>query len=351
VAVTQSALAGLDLTNPVLAAPMAGGASTPELVIAAAAAGSLGFLAAGYKNPDDLAGQIRSVRQRTPRFGVNVFVPNPVPVDPAEFRRYAAALQPDAAEYKLDLTGAEPMEDDDWWAEKIDLLLADPVPVVSFTFGVPDAAVIRRLRQAGTVTIQTVTSGAEARVAVAAGVDALAVQGYGAGAHSATMTPERFPANVPLTELAAEIGRDTRLPVIAAGGLSTAAEVAAALHAGASAVMVGTVLLRAGESGAAAVHRAALAAADRGDPVLTRAFTGRPARALPNAFIRKHSATAPAGYPAIHYLTSGLRKAATAAGNAELVNLWAGTGYRNATAEPVAAILTRLAREADASAS
>ena len=84
-------LSSLGLTCPVLAAPMAGGATTPALVAAAARAGSLGFLAAGYKTPDLLRQQIAEVRERTPVFAVNLFAPNPVPVDPAEFRRYAAA--------------------------------------------------------------------------------------------------------------------------------------------------------------------------------------------------------------------------------------------------------------------
>jgi len=107
---------------------------------------------------------------------------------------------------------------------------------------------------------------------------------------------------------------------------------------------VGTVLLRSDESGTSSVHRAALADPDRGETVVTRAFTGRPARALPNAFSRAHDGSAPFGYPAIHHLTSPLRRAATAAGDAERVNLWAGTGYRQATAEPLAVILARLSR-------
>jgi len=121
--------------------------------------------------------------------------------------------------------------------------------------------------------------------------------------------------------------------------------VAAIRHAGADAVMVGTILLRTDESGASAVHQAAIADPGRGDTVLTRAFTGRPARALANTFIEKYDAIAPIGYPAVHHLTSGRRRASAAAGNPELVNLWAGTGFRNASAEPAEAVLTRLAQE------
>jgi nitronate monooxygenase len=340
----KSPLSDLGLANPVLAAPMAGGPTTPALVTAAVRAGSLGFLAGGYKTPQLLADQIRDVRQDTGTFGVNLFAPNPIPVDPAAFRRFAAAIQPDAQKYDLDLSTVEPVENDDYWKEKVELLLAHPVPVVSFTFGVPDPNTISALRRAGTLTIQTVTSIDEARHAREAGVDVLAAQAGAAGGHSGTLTPGQPPAAVPLSVLIAIIQAETRLPVVAAGGLSTPAEVAAILHAGADAVMVGTVLLRTDESGASAVHQAAIAEASRGQTVLTRAFTGRPARALPSRFIDTYEAIAPAGYPAVHHLTSGLRKAAAAAGDPEMVNLWAGTGYRNATAEPAQAVLTRLSQ-------
>jgi nitronate monooxygenase len=337
-----STLSDLIRTNPVIAAPMAGGPSTPAYVRAAARAGSLGFLAAGYKTPQLLAEQVRAVRDTAQVFGVNLFAPNPIPVDPEDFRRYAAIIQPDAARYGIDLSRSAPIEDDDHWHEKIDLLLGDPVPVVSFTFGLPDPATISALRKAGTVTIQTVTSAEEAQFAEDAGVDALAVQASTAGGHSGTFTPQRQPEAVPLHVLLATIQDATRLPVIAAGGLSTPMEVAAIMHAGADAVMVGTVLLRSNESGASATHKSAIADLTRGDTVVTRAFTGRPARALPNGFIARHDADAPLGYPAIHHLTSELRKAAAADGYPEFVNLWAGTGYRNASPDSLEAILTRL---------
>ena len=339
----KAPLSALNLASPVLAAPMAGGPTNPALVAAAARAGSLGFLAGGYKTPAALEQQIVEVRAQTGTFGVNLFVPNPGPVDVAEFRRYAAALQAEADHYGLRLAGAEPVEDDDGWPEKVDLLIRDPVPVVSFTFGLPDRSVIAALKRAGTLILQTVTSPEEARLAAQAGADVLAVQALGAGGHSGTLTPQRVPAAVPLPVLAAAVQDGTGLPVVAAGGLSTPAEVAAVLRGGADAVMVGTALLCSDESGASAVHQAAIADPGRGPTVLTRAFTGRPARALPNTFTRKYGEMAPLGYPAIHHLTSGLRRASAAAGNPELVNLWAGTGYRNATTGPAGTILAHLA--------
>jgi nitronate monooxygenase len=338
----SSPLSGLGLTIPLLAAPMAGGPTTPALVTAAARAGGLGLLAGGYKTPEALAQQMTSVRAQAVPFGVSLFAPNPVPVDAEAFRRYARSIQAEGDRYDLDLTGGDPVEDDDHWHDKIDLLLADPVPLVGFTFGVPDPAVVAGLRSAGTVIVQTVTSAEEARIAADAGADLLAVQASAAGGHSGTLTPQRVPPPTPVADLVGEVRAAVSLPLIAAGGIATPADVAAALRAGAMAAMVGTVLLRADESGTSAVHQAALADPARDRTVVTRAFTGRPARGLRNDFTDRYTGEAPAGYPALHHLTSPLRKAAAAAGDPERVNLWAGTGHRHATAEPADRILLRL---------
>ncbi len=330
---------------PVLAAPMAGGPTTPGLVTAAARAGGFGFLAGGYLSAAALADQLAAVRADTDAFGVNLFAPNPVPVDPSAYRQYADAIRVEADRLGVELP-VEPVEDDDHWAEKLALLSSEPVPLVSFTFGVPDAAAVGALRRVGTLLAQTVTSAAEARVAAAAGMDALVVQALAAGGHCATFTPDRIPPPTPITDLVREIRAVTDLPVIAAGGLASAADVEAVLAAGADAAMVGTVLLRATESGTSAPYRAALAAARDTATLLTRAFTGRPARALPNDFLARYDALAPSGYPAVHYLTRPIRRAAVSAGDPDRINLWAGTGYAAATAEPAGAILNRLVSRA-----
>jgi nitronate monooxygenase len=337
-----SPLTNLGLSIPVIAAPMAGGGTTPAMVIAAARAGSMGFLPAGYKTPESLQDDISFVRDASVPFGVNVFAPNPVPVSVESYRSYAAAVQREADRFGLTLP-ADPVDDDDAFGAKIDLLLSNPVPVVSFTFGLPEATVIRALRKAGTAVVQTVTSRQEAELAAAAGVDMLAVQAGDAGGHSGTFTPDRTPARIPIGELIAQVTGAVPLPVIAAGGLATPQGVADVLRAGAEAAAVGTVLLCADESGASATHRAALSDPTRTRTVITRAFTGRPARGLQNRFIDTYEALAPSGYPAIHHLTSPLRKAAAAAGEPDLVHLWAGTGYRHARKAPTAEILSGLA--------
>ena len=343
-------LADLGLRIPVIAAPMSGGATTPAMVIAAARAGGLGFLAAGYKTADAVASEITAVRAASSRFGVNLFAPNSVPVASAAYRAYAAVVQREADRFGLILP-LDPIEDVDDFDAKIEVLLSDPVPIVSFTFAIPGvtsptrntgAGVVEALHAVGTTVVQTVTSPEEAELAARVGVDMLAVQAAEAGGHSATLTPERPPAHRPIGELIADINHTVRLPIIAAGGLATADAVAEAIHGGADAAMVGTVLLCADESGASATHQAALADPLRRETVVTRAFTGRPARGLRNRFIDNYEPATPLGYPAIHHLTTGLRKAAAAAGEPELVHLWAGTGYRHASRKPTARILAEL---------
>jgi NAD(P)H-dependent flavin oxidoreductase YrpB (nitropropane dioxygenase family) len=338
----RSPLAGLGITSPVLAAPMAGGPTTVALVAAAAEAGGMGFLAGGYKTAAQLGEQIAAVRESAPVFGVNLFVPNPLAIDLAEYRRYAGALRPLASRYGVELP-PDPVQDDDQWDAKISLLRSDPVPAASFTFGIPPRRVIDFLRAQGTIVIQTVTNTAEARAATDAGADMLAVQGCAAGGHSATLTPRQMPDPIPVAVLLAMVQDATRLPVIAAGGLATPLQVAAVIHSGAGAVMAGTPLLRTPESGASPVHQAAIADHSRGETVLTRCFTGRPARALRNRFIDQYTATAPAGYPAVHHLTSPIRKAAAAEGDPEAVHMWAGTGYQHAAQAPAADVLRGLA--------
>ena len=316
---------------------MAGGPTTPELVRAARDAGAFGFLAAGYKSADAVAAEIGSMRGP---FGVNLFAPNPEPVDPAAYRAYRELLLPLAEQYRVELP-AEPREDDDEWAAKVAVVAG--APLVTFTFGLPPAADLARLRRSGSLLGQTVTSAGEAHLAVEAGIDLLVVQGLDAGGHSGTFTPAEPLREVTLPVLVAEVRAAVDVPIIAGGGVGSAGDVRAALAAGADAVAVGTLLLLADEADTSATYRAALSGPERGEPVLTRAYSGRPAGGLPTTFMAAFEAHAPLGYPALHHLTTPIRRAAAAAGDPENVNLWAGAGYRHAVAGPAGEILRSLA--------
>ncbi|MDT0400030.1 nitronate monooxygenase, partial [Streptomyces edwardsiae] len=150
-------------------------------------------------------------------------------------------------------------------------------------------------------------------------------------------------ASQPLEALLAEVLAAVDVPVVAAGGLVSAGDVAGVLAAGAVAAQLGTAFLLADEAGSSPVHRAALQSPEFTETVVTRAFSGRYARGLRNRFIVEHDAQAPLGYPEIHYLTSPVRKASAAAGDPQATNVWAGTGWRQARTGTVAEIIDRVA--------
>jgi nitronate monooxygenase len=325
------------LPRPIVVAPMAGGPSTAGLVVAAARAGALGFLAAGYKTPKVMAAEIAAVRAATAEpFGVNVFVPGAPYADAATLRGYLDSLSADG------LIG-DPSWDDDRFDAKVAALLADPPPVVSFTFGCPSAEVVTALQGSGAVVVVTVTSAPEAAAAASAGADAVCVQGFEAGAHRGTFVNDDSPGrDRGLLSLIGEVSAVTGLPQIAAGGIMGPRQVQAVLAAGAVAAQCGTAFLRCPESGTNPLHKAALADPRYTATTLTRAFSGRPARGLVNQFIRDHP-DAPPAYPEINNATRALRAAAAAAGDTERMSLWAGQGYRSATTLPAGEIIERLA--------
>jgi len=328
------------LAIPIVGAPLAGGASTPALAAAVSEAGGLGFVASGYKAPEAMAADIAATRELTRRpFGVNVFAVTPTDADDAALEAFRSRLGPDAG---------EPRSDDDAFAGKVEHLLADPVPVVSFTFGCPEPELIERFRAAGSAVWVTVCDVSEASAAVAAGADALVVQGTEAGGHRAAFDDEA-PGDVgllALLQLVAAAAPGT--PLVATGGIATGRAVAAVLAAGAAAAQIGTALMRCPEAGTAEVHREALARPGR--TAVTRAFTGRSARGIVNAFMREHDAAAPHAYPAVHYVTAPLRARAKQAGDAEALHLWAGQAHELIRDVPAGELVRALHAEAVAAA-
>jgi nitronate monooxygenase len=317
----------------IVLAPLAGGPSAPELAAAVSNAGGLGFLGGAYLTPEQLRGQLESAGRP---IGVNLFVLSEHPVERAAIDAYAEELEPDARRLGVDL--GEPRFDDDGFDAKLELVLEAGIDVVSFTFGCPDQDALSRVRAAGAEAWLTVTSAREANAATAAGADALVVQGPEAGGHRGTWD-DRDDAGANLLELVGEISRRESVPVVAAGGIADRGAVRAALDAGAAAVQVGTAFLLCPEAGTADAYRRALRAA--GATAVTRAFTGRRARGLVNAFMRAHP-DAPSAYPQIHHLTAPLRAAARAAGDSDSFNLWAGASVALARAEPAADVVERL---------
>jgi nitronate monooxygenase len=330
------------LQPPIVLAPLAGGPSTPALVAAVCEAGAFGFLASGYLRPAALAEQLTELRSLTRRpFGVNLFTPAPRPAAPATYAPYVEEIGRWAGARGLPV--GEPRFDDDAYTEKLELLIRDPAPVVSFTFGMPDAEAVGRLHDAGSEIWVTVTTPSEAAIAVAGGADALVLQGTEAGGHRGSFSDDDSrPGYSTLSLLQLLAG--TPRPLVAAGGLMSGAGIAAALAAGARAAQLGTAFLLCPEAGTAAPHRAALR---RGDvpTKITRAFTGRAARGIVNEFMAGHDAAAVSAYPEIHHVTQPLRRRARADGDAGAINLWAGEAYALARELPAAELVRVLATE------
>jgi nitronate monooxygenase len=312
------------LPLPIVQAPLSGGASTPELIIAASRAGAFGILAAGYLTTERLREDIHRVRSSTAApFGVNLFVPGQESADPAALRSYAQRVRAEASR-----VGAEPGDpkwSDDEWQSKLELVLTERPAMVSFTFGCPERGVFGNLHRAGIEAWVTVTEPDEAELAAEAGADALVVQGFEAGGHRASFVDQDGVGEVGLLTLIRLVSRRVQLPLVAAGGICDGYAVAAVLVAGARAAQVGTAFLDTLEAGTSAPHREALRSRSR--TALTRAFSGKRARGIVNGFMARNIGEAPAAYPQVHYLTAPMRAQARARGEPSLINLWAGQGY------------------------
>jgi nitronate monooxygenase len=320
---------------------MAGGPSTVDLAVAVAAAGALGFLAGGYETAAGLAEDMAGVRAAgVHTFGVNLFVPGEPTSDPEGLAAYLGQLEPEAAALGVAL-GEASWNDDDYPA-KVEAVLAAPPAVVSFTFGIPAVDLVRTLQGAGTAVLLTVTTPEEAEVALRAAPDALVLQGSEAGAHRGSLANDDHPdQDRPVRALLAAVRRRTLVPLVAAGGVGGPEDVSDLLVRGAVAVQAGTAFLRCPESGAPDPQKDALGAAAFGRTAVTRAFSGRRARALVNAMVEAHPG-APAAYPEINGATRPLRTAAARAGDLQHVSLYAGTGFARAEARPAAEVVERL---------
>jgi nitronate monooxygenase len=290
---------------------------------------------------------------------VNLFHVPPSTSDMDALAVYARALEPLAARYGVAL--GEPRYDDDELMEKLDVVCAARVPVVSFTFGCPSPEMATALREAGSRLWVTVTDATEARLAADAGADALVCQGVEAGGHrGGFLTRPDAPGAADSADRRGGAGRElgllallrvvaavSELPLVASGGIADGSGVAAVLAAGARAAQLGTAFMRCPEAGTSAPHRDALSRP--GETAVTRAFSGRRARGIRNAFMDAYDGAAPIGYPQIHHLTSPLRAAARAAGNgrdSDAINLWAGQAFELAEERPAGELVALFAQQA-----
>jgi nitronate monooxygenase len=342
----QTLLALLGIELPIIQAPMAG-VSSPAMAAAAANAGALGSIGVGASNAAEARKMIAEIRERSNRpFNVNVFCHLPAKSDPVVERAWINRLRPE-----FNRLGAKPpavlteiyksfLEDEDMLAA----LLADRPKAVSFHFGVPSRDRVQALRNAGIVLLGSATSVAEARLLVAAGVDAVAAQGYEAGGRRGVFDPDAGDDRLGLMALTRLLVRELEVPVIAAGGIMDGAGISAALRLGASAAQLGTAFIACPESLADAGYRAALASDAANHTLMTRAISGRPARCLANRFTALGAGIPdreiPA-YPIAYDAGKALNAAGNSAGEPGFGAQWAGQGAPLARALPAGDLVSR----------
>jgi nitronate monooxygenase len=335
------ALLGTEL--PILQAPMAG-AQGSAMTIAVSNAGGLGGLPSALLSPGQLRAELAAIKAQTQQpYNVNFFCHVPPTADAAREAAWRQALAPYYAELGIDSASiaAGPARAP-FTAEAASLVEEFRPPIVSFHFGLPEAALLARVKATGAKVISSATTVDEAHWLETRGVDAVIAQGAEAGGHRGVFLTEDLSTQMGTFALLPQIVRAVKVPVIAAGGIADASGVAAAMRLGACAAQIGTSYLLCPESMTSALHRASLSSESARHTAITNVFTGRPARGIVNRLIRELgpiSALAPE-FPLATAAIAPLRAKAEAIGSSDFSPMWCG---QNATGcRPIpAAQLTR----------
>ena len=337
-------LLGIEL--PLIQAPMAG-AQGSALAIAVSNAGGLGSLPCAMLGPDALCAELGRIRAQTDKpYNVNFFCHRPPVPDATREALWRQSLAHYYREFDVDPAtipagpGRLPFD-----TAAADLLAEFKPPVVSFHFGLPDMALLARVRSWGAKVISSATTVDEARWLEANGADVIVAQGLEAGGHRGMFLTDDLTTQMGTLALLPQIVRAVRVPVVAAGGIADAAGVRAALALGAAGVQVGTAYLLCPEASTSALHRAALQSEVAGHTALTNLYTGRPARGIMTRLMREQgplSQLAPA-FPLATNAVAPLRAKAEAAGSGDFSPLWAGQNASGCRAVPAAQLTRELA--------
>jgi nitronate monooxygenase len=339
-----------NLRVPILMAPMAG-ACPASLAVAVANAGGLGGCGALNMKPDAIRAWAADVRAQTNgSFQINLWIPDPAPVrDLAHEARVRAFLGQWGPPVSPQAGDATPID----FAEQCEAMLDVGPATVSSIMGVYPREIVARLKEKNIRWLANVTTVAEARTAVAAGADVIVAQGMEAGGHRGSFEPER--ADTALIGLfallPAVVDAVGDVPVVATGGIADARGIAAVLLLGASAVQIGTGLLRTPEAKLAPAWADTIGKTQPEDTVPTRAFSGRLGRSIATAYVKAANAEGapkPAPYPVQRALSQAMRDQAAKAGDIERMQAWAGQSARLATTEPAGDLVRRLWAEAQA---
>jgi nitronate monooxygenase len=340
-------LRDLGLKHPIVQAPMAGGPSTPELVAAVSNAGALGSLGSAYSTPEQIAADIKKVRTLTGKpFNVNLFAGGYAPesqVDAAPMLALLAEIH-EALRLSPPTLPAWPVNP---FEKQLQVVLEARPAVFSFTLGIPEPAAMARLKAAGIAIYGTATTVEEGKMLEASGVTAIVAQGAEAGSHRGTFAGPFESAMIPTFALVQSLRAAVSTPVIASGGLMDGRDVAQALARGASAAQLGTAFLTCPEAGTPEAYKRAILAARTDTTVITRAFSGRPARGLLNTFISKLEGNEKIilPFPLQNALTRPMRTAAAQLGESGYLSLFVGQGVTRARTLPAAELIQRLAAE------
>ena len=324
------------------------GASSVARAAAVARAGGVGALGALLTEPAQILEWVEAFRAAGGGpLQLNLWIPDPPPRRDADaelrvarfLERWGPPIAPSAGD-------AQPPD----FAAQCDALLTARPTIISSIMGLYEPSYIDRMKAAGIAWFATVSTAAEARAAEAAGADAVVVEGMEAGGHRATFDADAAERSlVGLFALIPRVADCVSIPVVAAGGVGDGRTVAAALTLGASAVTMGTALLRCPESGLPGAWTDALENRDPEDTMLTRAFSGRLGRALTTEYVRaaaEASAPEPAPYPVQRGLTAGMRMDAATRNHLPTMQAWAGQGAALARAEPARDVIERVWRDA-----
>ncbi len=319
----------LGLKFPLIVAPMAGGPSSPDLVCAASESGALGSIGAAYSSPSEIHGFVNNLSLKTQKpFAINLFVPHESPnLSPDQIRDAIAATQIFREELSLPQPVLTPPFEEDFDAQFETVLSLKP-RVLSFVFGTLKEQYIGAAHDQGLILIGTATTPEEALELKDSGVDAIVLQGVEAGGHRGIFNPNAPDPGIPLSALLRETKKKVKVPLIAAGGIMTSHDIHVALQLGADAVQMGTAFMATKEAGTPAPFREKLLDSPQRQTKLTRAFSGRLARGIPNRFMRELDSHPHAilPFPAQNIFTRDIRSASQRAGWPDHLSLWCGTG-------------------------
>jgi nitronate monooxygenase len=334
---------------PIVLAPMAG-VMDAELVIAAAQGGALGSLPCAMLSVEKTREQINIIRQRVSApVNMNFFCHTPVDADP---QREATWKQRLAAYYnEFDVDPAAPINIANrapFNASMCELVEELKPEVVSFHFGLPDEALLKRIKAAGSIVIASATIVREAVWLEQHGADAVIAQGAEAGGHRGMFLTDNIDGQPGTFALVPQVVDVVRVPVIAAGGIADGRGIAAAFALGAAGVQIGTAYLHCPESRIIPPHRAALAGAHDDSTVVTNVMTGRPARGVANRVMREVGPISPDAPAFPHAATAlgPLKAAAEKLGKVDFTNLWAGQAVGLRRDLPAAELTRMLAQDA-----